>query len=153
MTTTTYSPIRLGPLEVRYLLDAEDTGGNATVFETRVPTGAKVPAAHSHDGFEEMVYGLEGMLTFTIEGCVQEIRPGEAAFIERGQIHKFENLGDADAAFLSVATPGVFRPAYFHDVAAVIGAAAGGPPDMAALFAVMQRHGLTPAVPAPTVRA
>ena len=47
--------------------------------------------------------------------------------------------------FLAIATPGVFGPAYFEDVAGVLAAAAGGPPDPAAMGDVMRRHGLTPA--------
>jgi hypothetical protein len=56
-------------------------------------------------------------------------------------------------AFLSVATPGVFRPAYFLEIAEVLGASPGGPPDVDALFAVMGRHGLTPALPTVTTSA
>ena len=52
------------------------------------------------------------------------------------------------AGMLAIATPGVFGPAYFQEVADVIAAAAGGPPDPAAIGAVMRRHGLTPALPA-----
>lgn len=149
MTTTQTSPIRLGGIEVQFLLDADDTDGCATTFVTRVPAGAKVPAPHSHDGFEETVYGLEGVCTFTVDGRVHEIGPGEATFIRRGQVHQFENLSGAAVAFLSVATPGVFRPAYFQEIAEVLSATAGGPPNLEALMGVMRRHGLTPAVPAP----
>jgi len=42
-------------------------------------------------------------------------------------------------------TPGILEPAYFRDVAAILDAAAGGPPDLTALGEVMQKHGLTPA--------
>ena len=48
---------------------------------------------------------------------------------------------------MSVATPGVFRPDYFLDIAEVLAASPDGPPDRAALFSVMTRHGLTPAIP------
>src|SRR5215204_4517076 len=55
-----------------------------------------------------------------------------------------------DAKFLAIATPGVFGPSYFRDVAQVLAAAAGGPPDLAALAKAMRRHGLTPAQPVTT---
>jgi hypothetical protein len=42
---------------------------------------------------------------------------------------------------------GVFGAAYFREVRDVLAASAGGPPDHAALGAVMRRHGLTPAPP------
>jgi hypothetical protein len=68
--------------------------------------------------------------------------------VPRGAIHEFENRGGSDARFLAIATPGVFGPAYFLEVAQVLAASAGGPPDLAALGEVMRRHGLTPAPPA-----
>jgi hypothetical protein len=68
--------------------------------------------------------------------------------IRRGQIHGFENNGGGDTKFLAIASPGVFGPAYFHEIADLL--AAGGPPDPAALGAVMRRHGLTPAPPVGT---
>jgi hypothetical protein len=42
-------------------------------------------------------------------------------------------------------TPGILGPDYFREVAAILDAAAGGPPDFAALGEVMRRHGLTSA--------
>jgi hypothetical protein len=60
-------------------------------------------------------------------------------------VHHFDNLGDETATTLAVVTPGVLGPEYFREIAAVIAAAQGGPPDMAAVAAVMRRHGLTPA--------
>ena len=137
--------IQMGAIEVRFLVTAEDSHGAATVFECLVPAGAKVPAPHSHDGFEETVYGLEGVLTFTVDGHGREIGPGDAMCIRRGQAHHFVNQGAADAKFLSVATPGIFGPTYFEEIRDVLIASAGGPPNIAALGAVMRRHGLTPA--------
>ncbi|MFA5882753.1 MAG: cupin domain-containing protein [Acidimicrobiia bacterium] len=148
MNPASRSPIQLHAITVQFLVDAEDSGGCATVFETRVPPGAMVPPPHSHDDFEEAVYGLAGMFTFHIDGETREIGPGDATFIGRGQVHRFENSGDVDATFLSVATPGVFGPDYFHEIAAVLDASVDGPPDLAALLEVMRRHGLTPALPA-----
>ena len=52
--------------------------------------------------------------------------------------------GADDTSFLAVATPGVFGPEYFLELADVIAKAEGGPPDPAAMAAVMLRHGLTP---------
>lgn len=121
-----------------------------TVFECVVPADAKVPIGHSHDAFEETIYGLEGVCTWTIDGQTVEVRPGEAVCIKRGQVHAFENLGGVDTKFLAIATPGVFGPAFFEDIAQVLAAAAGGPPDLTALRETMRRHGLTPAQPVAT---
>jgi len=85
------------------------------------------------------------VLTWTIEGTPIEIGPGQALLIPRGAVHQFDNTGHVDARALAVATPGILGPDYFHEVAAILDAAAGGPPDFAAIATVMRRHGLTPA--------
>jgi len=142
--------IQLGALRVEFLVEAGDSNGSVTVFECFVPAGSRMPLPHSHDGFEETAYVLEGTCTWTVDGETQESGPGASLCIRRGQVHGFENRGSEDVRFLAIATPGVFGPAYFEDVAGVLAAAAGGPPDPAAIVGVMRRHGLTPAQPPAT---
>ena len=145
MNQTSRSAITVGAMEVRFLVEGSESGGSVSVFECDVPADAQMPAPHSHDAFEETIYGLEGTTTWTIDGEEREITPGQALCIPRGAIHGFENRDAADATFLAIATPGVFGPAYFHEIGEVLAASAGGPPDLAAIGEVMRRHGLTPA--------
>lgn len=140
--------ITVGQFGVRFLVEAADSNGSASVFECNVPANARMPAPHSHDGFEETIYGLEGTTTWTIDDETVDVGPGEVVCVRRGQIHGFANHGDVDATFLAIATPGVFGPAYFREVRDVLAASLGGPPDHAAIAQVMRRHGLTPAPPA-----
>jgi quercetin dioxygenase-like cupin family protein len=139
--------ITVGALAVRFLIEASESDGNVTVFECDVPARAQMPAPHSHDAFEETIYGLEGVSTWTVDGETIDIGPGDAVCVRRGLVHGFTNDGSVDAKFLAIATPGVFGAAYFREVGDVLAASAGGPPDRAALGAVMRRHGLTPAPP------
>ena len=141
----TTEEIRVWPIAIRFLLEGPASGGSVVVFEFDVPAGARVPIAHSHDAYEETIYGLRGVLTWTVEGTVTEVGPGDVLCIPRGAVHHFDNTGNADATSLAIVTPGVLGPDYFRDIAAVLAAAAGGPPDVAALVQVMKRHGLTPA--------
>ena len=145
MSTRTREEIRIGQLAIRFLVEGEASGGAVAVFEFDVPAGVKVPVAHSHDGYEETIYGLEGVLTWTVEGAPTEIGPGEALCIRRGVVHHFDNTHEVDAKALAIVTPGILGPTYFHELAAIVQAAAAGPPDLAAIAAVMRRHGLTPA--------
>src|SRR5437764_2730475 len=145
MAASTHEEIRVGDVAVRFLLEGERSAGSVAVFEFDVPAGAQVAAAHSHDGYEETIYGLEGVLTWTVEGVPTDIGPGEVLCIRRGVVHRFDNTHDVDAKALAVVTPGILGPDYFRDVAAILDGAAGGPPDFAALGEVMRRHGLTPA--------
>ena len=145
METVTREEIRVGAMAIRFLVEGEESGGSVAVFEFDVPAGTKVAAGHSHDGYEETIYGLEGVLTWTIEGEAVDVGPGEAICIPRGAVHQFDNGRGTDAKALAVVTPGILGPGYFRDVAAILdaAAAAGGPPDYAALGEVMRRHGLT----------
>jgi quercetin dioxygenase-like cupin family protein len=145
MATSTSEEIRIGELAIRFLVEGEASGGSVAVFEFDVPAGAKVPVAHSHDAYEETIYGLEGVLTWTIEDTSTDVGPGEVLCIRRGAVHHFDNTQDVDAKALAIVTPGVLGPDYFRELEAVVKASAGGPPDLAAIAAVMRRHGLTPA--------
>ena len=145
MAASTHEQIRVGDVTIRFLLEGGQSAGSVAVFEFDVPAAAQVAAAHSHDGYEETIYGLEGVLTWTLEGTPIDVGPGEALCIPRGAVHRFDNLCEVDARALAIVTPGILGPDYFRDVAAILDAAAGGPPDFAAIGAVMLRHGLTPA--------
>lgn len=144
MMTGASEEIRIGQLAIRFLLEGKASGGSVAVFEFDVPAGAKVPIAHSHDGYEETIYGLEGVLTFTLNGQQTDIGPGEVLCIPRGAVHRFDNTHGADTKMLAIVSPGILGPDYFREIAAIAKASAGGPPDPAALAAVMRRHGLTP---------
>jgi quercetin dioxygenase-like cupin family protein len=135
--------IRAGQLTIRFLLEGNASGGSVAMFEFDVPAGAKVPIAHSHDAYEETIYGLEGVLTFTVDGRKTDVGPGEVFCIPRGAVHRFDNVRNADAKMLAIVTPGVLRSDYFREMATVI--AAGAPPNPVAIAEVMRRHGLTPA--------
>ena len=147
MTVTTHEEIRVGEMVIRFLLEGEESGGSVAAFEFDVPMGAKVAAAHSHDSYDETIYGLAGILTWTLEGVPVDVGPGDALFVLRGAVHHFDNTHDADAKALAIVTPGILGPDFFREVAAVLDASAGGPPDVVALGTVMRRHGLTPAPP------
>jgi quercetin dioxygenase-like cupin family protein len=145
MPVSTREEIRIGQLAIRFLLEGADAGGSVEMFEFDVPAGARVPVAHSHDGYEETIYGLEGVLAWTVDGTTADVGRGEVLHIPRGVVHRFDNASDADATALAVVTPGILGPGYFRDLAAIVEASAGGPPDLAAIEAVMRKHGLTPA--------
>ena len=140
---TTKDPIPLGGMTIQFLVEGEDSNGSVSVFRCDVPPGGRPAAPHSHDAFEETVYGLKGEITWTIDGEPAVIGPGDVVLIPRGAVHGFEVTGDDDASMLCIASPGVFGAAYFREMADVLGA--GEPPDVQALIAIMKRHGLTPA--------
>ena len=138
--------IHLGPLAVRFLITSENSGGTMAAFELMVPAAQRLAApAHSHDHYEETIYGIDGVLTWTVDGKQFELEPGQALCIPRGAIHRFDNNGIHIARALCLITPAAIGPRYFREAAEVINAAAGGPPDRLKMAEIMRRHGLTPA--------
>jgi len=137
--------IKVGQIAVDFLLEGADTNGSAAMFEFTLPAGAKVPVPHYHENFDETIYGLAGMMTFTVDGKTIDIAPGETCFIPRGAIHGFNNLGQEEAKALAVITPALLGPNFFREVGAILNA--GGPPDVEKLKLVMAKHGLIPATP------
>lgn len=136
--------IRIGQLELRFLLDGKDTNNQMVVFEFVVPPGAKVPVPHYHADVDEMLYGLEGTMSSVIDGKKVEIQPGDNVFIKRGLVHYHDNLSNVTARVLCVLTPASIGPAYFRELAAII--KPGTSPDPQKAAEIMHRHGLVPAV-------
>jgi len=137
--------ICLGPLEIHFLVTGNDSNGSVAAFEVTVPGAQRLMApAHSHDHYEETIYGIDGVLTWTVNGKQFDVGPGQALCIPRGAVHRFDNNGSQDAKVLCVVSPAAIGPDYFRESAAVINSAAGGPPDKVKMAEVMLRHGLTP---------
>src|SRR5580692_8138460 len=99
--------IGIGGLAIRFLVEGKDSGGSVAMFQFDVGAGAKVPAAHSHDAYEETIYGLEGVLTLTVEGRKTEIGPRQVLCIPRGAVHRFDNFGNVEAKCLAIISPGI----------------------------------------------
>jgi quercetin dioxygenase-like cupin family protein len=135
-------------LAVRFLLTGDNSNGSIAAFELLVAASQKLPApAHSHDHFEETIYGIDGVLTWTVAGKQIDVGAGQAICIPRGAIHRFDNNGSRGAKALCVVTPAALGPEYFRETFALVNAAAGGPPDRARMAEIMRRYGLTPVAP------
>jgi quercetin dioxygenase-like cupin family protein len=138
--------IRLGPLSVRFLVTGMHSTGSLAAFEVMVPARQRLMApAHSHDKYEETIYGIDGVLTWTVDGIRFEVGPGQSLCIPRGAVHRFDNHGNADVKALCVISPAAIGPEFFRESAEVINAATAGPPDRVKMAEIMRRHGLTPA--------
>jgi len=137
--------IRMGGLELNFLLDGDDTDGTLVQFEMIVPPNVKVPAPHFHVEVDETLYILEGTITQTIGTEIVELKAGDHCFVKRGVVHGFNNLHAETARVLCTLSPASIGPAYFREIAGVINA--GGPPDMQKVLAIMKSYGLEPVKP------
>lgn len=135
--------IRVDHLGIKYIVDGA-ASATLGMFELTVPPGSNVPPPHSHSNNEECVYVLEETLRYTVGRETRDLAPGQSMSTPKGVVHAFANPFAQTARALIVQSPDI-GPQYFREVAAVVNA--GGPPDKAALVAVMARYGLVPAAP------
>jgi uncharacterized cupin superfamily protein len=135
--------INVGQLGIRYLIDGSQIE-SLGMFELTVPPASNVPPPHSHSDNEELVYVLEGTLRYRVGSDTRDLTPGQSMRTPRGTVHAFCNPFDCSARALIILSPDIGAQ-YFKDVAAVVNR--GGPPDKAALVAVMGRYGLVPSAP------
>ncbi len=137
--------LEVGGLRMSFVLDSTDTDGNASAFRAEMKPGSIAPPPHSHDDFDETVYCEAGAINYSLNGKAIRLNAGDALFIPRGAIHGFQPDPELGATLVCVSTPGsdFFRAAmqFFVDTG-------DAPPDREAMFELMQRHGVTPAVPA-----
>src|SRR3954447_1363781 len=133
--------IRIGGMVLEFLHSKDDTENSLDMFRMTVQPNARMPVPHYHESWDETVYGLNGTLTFRVDGQDIAVGPGQSLFIKRGIVHGFTNETREPATCLSVLTPGVLGAAYFREVAALF---AAGAPDPVRMKETMLRHRLIP---------
>ena len=142
METLKDATVRIGEMDLRFLVDENEGSGDLVMFEFTVPTNARVPVPHYHEKVDEVIFGLEGTLTVTRDGMTHEIRKGDVIFIPRGAVHHHKNVHEGAARALVVLNPGSIGRRYFEEIAEAVNVP--GKPDLERIGAVMTRHGLIP---------
>ena len=143
MNTKDRALVRIGALELNFLLDEKQGSNDLVMFEMTVPSNSRVPVPHYHKDVDEVMYGLEGTFTMTVDNEKREIGPGDSLFVGRGGIHHFTNTSPSTARVLVVLNPGSIGRKYFEEIAQEINVP--GKPDLAKVEEIMLRHGLVPA--------
>ncbi|HEY1582752.1 MAG TPA: cupin domain-containing protein [Chthoniobacterales bacterium] len=124
--------------EVTILLDSEQTGGRLTMWlETTPPEGG--PPLHFHINDDETFHVLEGRMAFFQNSEWHEVGPGGSAFVPRGQLHAFKNIGPETSRMIISTAPAGFD--VFFSRCAEEWARPGGP-DMARVFEIAAEHGI-----------
>ena len=138
-----HHPIHVGSLSVTFLKSRHETQGSLDLFELTIPPHASLNVAHLHRDYDETIIGMNGIITWTIEGEKVKVSPGESLHIPRGTAHTYANLHISTARMMCILTPGLVGPEYFRELAEVL--SADGPPDIAGISSVMMRYGVIPA--------
>lgn len=128
-----------GAITLRILLSGEETGGAQEVFEDIVQPGIG-PGRHVHHDQDETFFFLEGDFIVEIDGTVHEMAPGDVAFIPRGTVHAFKNVGTTVGRLRYIFSPALKMEAMFR---AFHKAAAGGEISETDMAEIAQSHGQT----------
>src|SRR5215467_3273162 len=136
-----HETIRVGEMSVTFRLTRHETGNTLDMFELIMPPIASVIVPHIHREYDEMILGMDGISTWTLNGTIIDLHPGDLLFIPRGAPHFFANLHDTPARMMCLQTPGVMGPEYYREMAKYFRA---DMPDVAAISAVMNRYGVIP---------
>jgi quercetin dioxygenase-like cupin family protein len=141
-----HNTIRVGEMSVTFLKTRHETEGALDLFEVTIPPFARVPLPHLHRKYDETIFGVDGVITWTLQGeredVPTQIRRGTTLFIPRGTPHFFANLTHTTARILCLQTPGVMGPEYYLEIAALY--RANPHPDLAGIGAIMSRYGVVP---------
>lgn len=105
--------IRIGGLLLEFLHSKDDTAGSLDMFRMTVQPNTRMPVPHYHESWDEVAYGLDGTLTFQVDGRDVPIGPGQSVFIRRGVVHGFRNDTQEPAVCLSVLSPRGAGPRLF----------------------------------------
>lgn len=90
-----------------FLVPAEQTGGNLSVFQATMPEGFS-PPRHIHTREDEVFVVLEGEAWFDVDGERHLAGPGASVYMPRGVPHTFR-VKSPVARMLGVMTPGAFE--------------------------------------------
>jgi quercetin dioxygenase-like cupin family protein len=124
--------------EITILLDGERTGGKLTMWTEITPPGGG-PPPHYHLNEDETFHILEGRVAFLMNGKWHEVGPGGAAYMSRGVVHTFKNVGDQPSRMLITANPSGFEKFFAH-CAEEFAKPAG--PDMSEITKIGKEHGI-----------
>jgi len=112
-----HETIRVGGMNITFLMTRHETADALDLLEVTIPPGDSVVVPHTHLNYDEWVLGLNGTTTWTLNGEIQLLHPGESLFIPRGTPHFFANVHEEVGRVVCLQTPGVMGPEYYREIA------------------------------------
>ncbi|MEQ9064882.1 MAG: cupin domain-containing protein [Vicingaceae bacterium] len=102
-------------MTLKILLSASDTNGLQAVFEDIVEPGLG-PGRHIHHKQDETFLFLEGTFDVEIDGQRYNMSAGDTAFIPKGSVHAWKNVGDGVGRLRYIFSPALNIEEMFRDI-------------------------------------
>lgn len=126
-----------GAITLKILLSGRDTGGTLAVFEDLVEPGVG-PGRHIHHEQDETFFFLEGRFEVEVGGVLHHVDSGDVAFVPRGTVHAFKNVGESRGRVRYAFSPALRVEAMFRAFHAAL---AADSLDAASMAAIALEHG------------
>lgn len=126
-----------GAITLKVLISGKDTAGSCAVFEDIVEPGVG-PGRHIHHEQDETFFFLEGSFDVEAAGVLYHMEPGDVAFVPRGTVHAFKNVGDTRGRLRYVFSPALTIEEMFRAFHATLEA---GGIDAESMASIALKHG------------
>lgn len=124
--------------EVILHLGGEQTAGKFSLWTEITPPGGG-PPPHYHEREDEWFLVNEGRMAFLLEGKWIEMEAGGVAYMPKGSVHTFKNIGDKPSRMTVTTSPSGFE--LFFSRCAEEFAKSGGP-NMERIVAISAEYGI-----------
>lgn len=102
-------------ISLKIILKGSQTNGSHAIFEDIVESGIG-PGRHIHHHQDETFFFLEGTFEAEIDGKLYHMKPGDVAFIPRGTVHAFKNVGENRGRLRYVFSPALTIEDMFREL-------------------------------------
>ena len=101
-------------ITLKILLSGKQTNGKQAVFEDIVEPGVG-PGRHIHHHQDETFFFLKGDFIAEVGGQMYDFKPGDVAFIPKGTVHAFKNVGDSQGVLRYIFSPALTIEEMFRE--------------------------------------
>lgn len=92
----------IGTVEVIHILNPDEMHNKGRLFaENIIPPGASI-GHHPHTGDSEAYYFLEGTGLYRNNEDYYEVKAGDVAVVDAGDMHGITNTGEVDLRFIAL---------------------------------------------------
>ena len=102
-------------ITLKVLLKGSQTNGSHAIFEDIVEPGIG-PGRHIHHHQDETFFFLEGTFDVEVGGKLYHMKPGDVAFIPKGTVHAFKNVGDDRGRLRYIFSPALTIEEMFREL-------------------------------------